>query len=49
MFIEGALPGVPLEAGADALKRTVRMAIADARLTGTVPRYWLQFIAHAPA
>lgn len=49
MFIEGALPGVPLEAGADALKRTVRAAIQDARLSGTVPRYWLQFIAHAPA
>jgi ubiquinone/menaquinone biosynthesis C-methylase UbiE len=49
MFIEGALPGVPLEAGADALKRTVRMAIEDARLGGTVPRYWLQFIANAPA
>lgn len=49
MFIEGALPGVPLDAGADALKRTVRAAIADARLSGTVPRYWLQFIAHAPA
>ena len=49
MFIEGALPGVPLEAGADALKRTVRAAIEDARLSGTVPRYWLQFIANAPA
>ena len=49
MFIEGALPGVPLEAGADALKRTVRAAIEDARLSGTVPRYWLQFITHAPA
>lgn len=49
MFIEGALPGVPLEAGADALKRTVRAAIQDARLSGTVPRYWLQFIAQAPA
>jgi ubiquinone/menaquinone biosynthesis C-methylase UbiE len=49
MFIEGALPGVPLDAGADALKRTVRAAIQDARLNGTVPRYWLQFIAQAPA
>jgi hypothetical protein len=25
------------------------MAIEDARLTGTVPRYWLQFIANASA
>jgi len=49
LFIEGALPGVPLDAGADALKRTVRMAIEDARLDATVPRYWLQFIANAPA
>jgi ubiquinone/menaquinone biosynthesis C-methylase UbiE len=49
LFIEGALPGVPLDAGADALKRTVRAAIADARLTGSVPRYWLQFFAHSPA
>jgi len=47
MFIEGALPGVPLEAGADALKRTVRAALADARLDDVVPRYWLQFITHA--
>jgi len=50
MFIEGALPGVPLEAGADALKRTVRTAIKDAHLgSDTVPRYWLQFFANSPA
>lgn len=49
MFIEGALPGVPLDAGANALKRTVRAAMGDAGLTGGVPRYWLQFIARAPA
>jgi SAM-dependent methyltransferase len=49
MFIEGALPGVPLEAGADALKRTVRVAMKDAKLGDVVPRYWLQFIAHASA
>jgi ubiquinone/menaquinone biosynthesis C-methylase UbiE len=47
MFIEGALPGVPLEAGADALKRTVRAALQDARIDSAVPRYWLQFIAQA--
>lgn len=47
MFIQGALPGVPLEAGAEALKSTVRPAMRDARLHDVVPRYWLQFIARA--
>ena len=49
MFIEGALPGVPLEDGADALRRTVRPAMQDVRLSGVVPRYWLQFIGRTPA
>jgi len=49
MFIEGALPGVPLELGAEALRESVRIALKDVRLPGGVPRYWLQFIAHAPA
>jgi ubiquinone/menaquinone biosynthesis C-methylase UbiE len=48
MFIQGALPGVPLECGAEALRESVRVAMADANLTGGVPRYWLQFIAQAP-
>ncbi|HLN14965.1 MAG TPA: hypothetical protein VK587_17335, partial [bacterium] len=49
MFIEGALPGVPLEIGAEALRESVRVAMNDVHMTGGVPRYWLQFITHAPA
>ncbi len=49
MFIEGALPGVPLEDGAEALRETVRPAMQDVRLAGVVPRHWLQFIARTPA
>ncbi len=49
LFIEGALPGVPLEVGAEALRHTVRPAMRDVKLDDVVPRYWLQFIAKAPA
>lgn len=49
LFIEGALPGVPLEAGADALRRFVRPAMEAAKLPESVPRHWLQFVARAPA
>ncbi len=49
LFIEGALPGVPLEAGAEALRRTVRPAMQDVKLDDVVPRYWLQFITKASA
>lgn len=49
MFIQGALPGIPLEAGAEALRQGVRTAMHDAKIVGAVPRFWLQFIAHAPA
>ncbi|MGQ0550828.1 MAG: class I SAM-dependent methyltransferase [Armatimonadota bacterium] len=44
LFIEGALPGVPLEIGAEALKVGVRQAFEDLRLQA-VPRIWLQVIA----
>ncbi len=44
MFIEGALPGIPLEIGAEALKVGVRQAFEDLRLQA-VPRIWLQIIA----
>ncbi len=44
LFIEGALPGVPLEVGAEALKVGVRQAFEELRLQ-TVPRIWLQVIA----
>jgi ubiquinone/menaquinone biosynthesis C-methylase UbiE len=49
LFIQGALPGVPLEAGAEALRQGVRPAMRAAKLGESVPRYWLQFIAHSPA
>jgi ubiquinone/menaquinone biosynthesis C-methylase UbiE len=44
MFIEGALPGVPLEIGAEALKVGVRQAMEELSLRA-VPRIWLQAIA----
>jgi ubiquinone/menaquinone biosynthesis C-methylase UbiE len=44
MFIEGALPGVPLEIGMEALKIGVRQAFEELRLQ-TVPRIWLQVVA----
>jgi ubiquinone/menaquinone biosynthesis C-methylase UbiE len=44
LFIEGALPGVPLAAGADALEHGVRETFAEKDLS-SVPRNWLQVIA----
>ncbi len=44
LFIEGVLPGVPLDVGADVLKHGVREAIKELKLK-TVPRYWLQVVA----
>lgn len=44
LFIEGALPGVPLEVGMEALKVGVRQAFEELRLQA-VPRIWLQVIA----
>ncbi|OFX27348.1 MAG: hypothetical protein A2Z07_08295 [Armatimonadetes bacterium RBG_16_67_12] len=44
MFIEGALPGVPLEIGMEALKVGVRQAFDELKLQ-TVPRVWLQVIS----
>jgi ubiquinone/menaquinone biosynthesis C-methylase UbiE len=49
LFVHGALPQVPLELGADALAQAVRKAMDDAKIQGGVPRFWLQFIARAPA
>jgi ubiquinone/menaquinone biosynthesis C-methylase UbiE len=48
LFVHGALPNVPLEIGADALAQAVRPAMRDAKITGGVPRFWLQFIAQSP-
>ncbi|MDR7418097.1 MAG: methyltransferase domain-containing protein [Armatimonadota bacterium] len=44
MFIEGALPGVPLEVGMEALKAGVRQAFDELKLQA-VPRIWLQVVA----
>ncbi|HEU4760414.1 MAG TPA: methyltransferase domain-containing protein [Dehalococcoidia bacterium] len=44
LFIEGALPGVPLEAGSDALKRGAREAFDELGIE-TSPRYWLLLVA----
>lgn len=44
MFIEGALPGVPLDVGMEGLKVGVRQAFEELRLQ-VVPRVWLQVIA----
>lgn len=44
LFIEGVLPSVPLDVGAEVLKHGIREAIKELRLT-TVPRYWLQVVA----
>ncbi len=46
MFIEGALPGVPLEEGAQALKEGLRRAQEDTGFT-SVPRNWLECVAAA--
>jgi len=44
LFIRGALPGIPLALGAEALKIGVRQAMEELKLQ-TVPRIWLQAIA----
>ncbi|MFI5274750.1 MAG: class I SAM-dependent methyltransferase [Ktedonobacterales bacterium] len=44
LFIEGALPGVPIPAGADALEAAAGEAFDELGLT-EVPRIWLQLVA----
>lgn len=44
LFIEGALPGAPLDAGAEALHHGVAEIFEQQGLTG-VPRNWLQVVA----
>jgi ubiquinone/menaquinone biosynthesis C-methylase UbiE len=46
LFIEGALPGVPLEQGAEALREGLRRALDETGLR-TVPRNWLECVAVA--
>jgi len=47
LFIEGALPGVPIPLGAQALYRGAADAFAQLNLA-RVPRNWLQIIARRP-
>jgi hypothetical protein len=44
LFIEGALPGAPLEAGADALGFAAAEAFGELGLE-SLPRRWLQLVA----
>jgi ubiquinone/menaquinone biosynthesis C-methylase UbiE len=46
LFIEGALPGVPLEEGARALREGLRRAMAETGVR-SVPRNWLECVATA--
>jgi ubiquinone/menaquinone biosynthesis C-methylase UbiE len=45
LFIEGALPGIPLALGAEALGTTVYQVGEELNLTD-IPRNWLQIVAH---
>lgn len=45
LFIEGALPGAPLDAGAEALHHGAAQAFEQQGLTEGVPRNWLQVLA----
>jgi SAM-dependent methyltransferase len=48
LFIEGALPGVPIPVGADALEHAAGEAFAELGIHD-VPRIWLQLIARKDA
>src|SRR5437016_5781845 len=47
LFIEGALPGVPLEEGSAALEKGLERAMDETGVCG-VPRNWLECLARAP-
>jgi len=46
LFIEGALPGIPLDVGCEALQEGLRRTLSETGLT-TVPRNWLECVAEA--
>lgn len=48
LFIEGALPGVPIPIGADALEHSASEAMTELDIT-EVPRIWLQIVAQNTA
>ena len=46
LFIEGALPGVPLEEGSEALQTGLARTLDELKMN-EVPRYWLEVVAEA--
>ena len=46
LFIEGALPGVPLEEGSAALEKGLERAMDETGVS-SVPRNWLECVATA--
>jgi ubiquinone/menaquinone biosynthesis C-methylase UbiE len=46
LFIEGALPGVPLEEGAKALEVGLERTMSELKVE-SVPRHWLEVVAEA--
>ena len=46
LFIEGALPGVPLEEGAKALEVGLERTMEELKVE-SVPRHWLEVVAEA--
>ena len=46
LFIEGALPGVPLEAGSEALQIGLKRTMEELKVD-RVPRHWLEVVAEA--
>jgi ubiquinone/menaquinone biosynthesis C-methylase UbiE len=46
LFIEGALPGVPLEEGSEALQKGLARTLDELQMN-EVPRYWLEVVAEA--
>jgi hypothetical protein len=46
LFIEGALPGVPLEEGARALEIGLARTMEELKME-SCPRYWLEVVAEA--
>ena len=46
-FVEGALPGVPVDKGSDALRKAIIQTFDDMKLS-FVPRNWLEIVAVRP-
>ena len=46
LFIEGALPGAPLEEGSEALQTGLARTMDELKVD-SVPRHWLEVVAEA--